>query len=112
MAMNCPVCSVAPEQWHRPGCRLEQCPYCGEHLIDCDCSNGQPPLDDRLQWKGHYFWLDACMEYGYFEKRLQGTWVACKAGETGARPDFLRVMRECFWSRKRKRFERRTRKLK
>src|SRR5207237_9186512 len=108
MATNCPVCGVAPEQWHRPGCRLEQCPYCGEHLIDCDCNDGLPPLDDRLTWRGYYFWLEACLEFGYFEKPQHGTWVACASDAQGARPDFLRGVRGCYWNRKKKGFERRT----
>jgi hypothetical protein len=105
--MNCPACGVEPQQWHRPGCRLEQCPYCGEHLLDCFCSQTQPPLDDRMVWQGYYFWLEACLEFGFFHKEIGGDLVACQAGETASRPDYLRLLRECYWHRGRKRFERR-----
>lgn len=107
MTTNCPGCGVKPEVWHRPGCRLEQCPYCGEHLLDCQCSDGLPPLDDRMVWKGYYFWLEACLEFGFFEKQVNGSWLPCDGDEFGSRPDFLRVMRECYWNRNKKRFLRR-----
>jgi hypothetical protein len=111
MATNCPACGVEPHQWHRPSCRLEQCPYCGEHLLDCHCRESLPPLDDRMQWRGYYFWLEACLEFGFFEREIEGAWRPCRAEETASRPDYLRLVRECYWHRGRKRFERRKRCL-
>jgi hypothetical protein len=102
--MDCPDCGVAPGEWHQPGCSWEQCPYCGEHLGTCDCL---PPLDDRLSWTGSCFWLDACLEPGFFKKHVLGGWVPCAADDPESFPDVGRLLRQCVWNRAEKRFERR-----
>src|SRR5688500_614265 len=91
--MDCPQCGVAAGTWHQTGCGLELCPYCAEPLLDCDCPEA-PPLDDRIQWSGCCPWLEACLRFGYFEKRREGRWVACEPGEPGAEPDINRLRRE------------------
>lgn len=50
--INCPECGVEPGQWHRRGCDVEQCPYCGEQAVNCDMEDDPIPLDDRLRWTG------------------------------------------------------------
>ena len=44
---NCPDCGVGPCEFHKAGCNIEQCPYCGRQLLSCVCEP-RPPLDDRL----------------------------------------------------------------
>lgn len=105
--MDCPDCGVKPGQWHRPGCLWELCPYCGGHVVDCRCCDGLPPLDDRMRWAGTCPWLDACLEYGFFEKEVAGAWVPCRAGDHESQPDVSRLIRECVWDRQEKRFVRR-----
>ena len=102
--MYCPECNVAPGSWHKAGCGWEQCPYCGEHLADCLCSGDLPPLDDRIQWSGACTWLQACLDFGYFEREERGMWRPCRPDEPCAQPDISRLMRECSWSRFDKRF--------
>lgn len=107
--MHCPDCDAAPGSWHKNGCGWEQCPYCGEHLADCNCcADGPPPLDDRIAWSGACSWLVACLEFGFFERDVNGRWRPCHADEPGSQPDVSRLMRECAWSRLDKRFELRT----
>lgn len=107
--MDCPDCNVAPGNWHRRGCGWEQCPYCGEHLADCSCCNGSPPLDDRIRWSGSCTWLQACLEFSFFEREVNGVWRRCHADDPGSQPDVSRLMRDCHWNRLDKRFERRHR---
>jgi hypothetical protein len=101
--IHCPDCAVAAGGWHRPGCSFEICPYCAEPLLGCDCL-ASPPLDDRIPWSGCCPWLTACLRFGFFERRVEGRWVACEPGELGAEPDLNRLRRECRWSRLNKRF--------
>ena len=105
--MDCPDCGVVPGNWHRPGCVWEQCPYCGDHLVDCICTKGPPPLDDRMAWTGCCTWLDACLEFGLFEKEVSGQWVPCHADDLDSQPDLRRLVQEFYWNRDEKRFERR-----
>ncbi len=105
--MGCPDCNVAPGEWHQLGCSWEQCPYCGDHLWQCGCWGGEPPLDDRLRWGGVCPWLQACLQLNLFERRVGGAWVPCLPHDPGACPDLSRLERECFWNRPTKRYERR-----
>jgi Zn-finger nucleic acid-binding protein len=93
--MNCPECQAAPREWHRLGCEWEQCPNCGEHWVDCDCL---PALHDRLAWTGCCSWLDACIEFGFFEKEVDGKWVACRGDDSESQPDVSRLSRKCRWN--------------
>ena len=34
---TCPVCNVPKGARHHPGCSIEQCPACGEPLVECGC---------------------------------------------------------------------------
>jgi hypothetical protein len=99
--MDCPDCGVRPGEWHGPGCSWAQCPYCGDHLAECD---HEPPLDDHLAWSGYDFWLDACLERGLFKRPTAGGWVRCRADEPGSLPDVQRLLREFIWSRAEKQF--------
>lgn len=101
---NCPVCGVAPGDWHRNGCGWEQCAYCGGHAVGC---GHEVPLDDRLRWSGSCCWWDACVEFGFFERYVAGRWQPCTARTAGAMPSLTRLLRECRWSRLDKRFVRR-----
>lgn len=103
--MNCPDCGVPPGRWHRAGCGAEQCPYCGEHLADCYCSEELPPLDERLPWSGRCSWWKTCSAFGFFEREVDGTWVRCAADDDGSQPDVIRLLHECVWNRIEKRFE-------
>lgn len=35
---SCPVCQTKAGHYHHPGCSTEECPNCGELLINCDCN--------------------------------------------------------------------------
>ena len=104
--MKCPVCSVDAGRWHESGCGWEQCPYCGGHLIACRCRT-RPPLDDRIPWSGFCPWLNACQEFGFFEKKVHGKWMPCHTDALFALPDIRRLLQECAWNRLLQRFVRR-----
>ena len=101
---RCHDCGVKPGGFHRPGCDVEQCPYCGGQLISCDCRR-QPPLDDRMPWTGLWPGVVECREFGWFARLVVGTgWVSCAADEPGAVEDLNRLHTEARWDRGEKRF--------
>jgi hypothetical protein len=109
--MNCPTCGAKRGEWHQRGCDWEQCPYCGDALRECVCSpGGLPPLDDRIPWAGRSEWAMACLDLGFFKRRVGKTWLPCDADSPGSVLDVNRLLRECVWNREAKRFEPRRRK--
>src|SRR5260370_1422314 len=81
--------------------RWEQCAQCGEHWVDCDCL---PSLKDRLAWMGCCSWLDACIEFGFFEKEVAGKWVPCRCDDPESQPDVSRLSRKCRWNQIEKKY--------
>jgi hypothetical protein len=49
--------------------------------------------------------LDACLEFGLFERPVEGGWAPCHPGEPGSQPDVVRLLRHCRWNRLAGRFE-------
>lgn len=41
----CHDCGVREGQYHRPGCDMERCPFCGGQLISCDCAFEKLDID-------------------------------------------------------------------
>jgi hypothetical protein len=39
-AERSPECGVERGGYHHPGCKVAECPRCGEPLAECDCLNG------------------------------------------------------------------------
>jgi hypothetical protein len=102
----CRDCGAAPSEFHRPGCDVEQCPYCGFQFISCDCRR-RAPLDDRLPWTGLWPGVAECREFGWFARLVPGRgWVPCEADEEGAVEDLNRLHVEAVWDRAAKRFVR------
>ena len=64
----CPDCGVGPGEFHKAGCDIEQCPYCGQQLISCRCRR-TPPLDDHIPWSGVWPGVAECHEFGWFAAR-------------------------------------------
>ena len=60
-----------------------------------------------MAWMGCCTWLDACLEFGLFEKEVRGEWVQCQADDLESQPDLRRLVQEFCWNRDEKRFERR-----
>ena len=85
-------------------CGWEQCPYCGEYAIDCACGRGAPPADDRIRWEGVCPWLQACLDFGFFERNVNGRWEPCHPDALDSHPDIGRLLRDCWWDRHEKRF--------
>jgi hypothetical protein len=102
--VNCPDCGVESGNWHEPDCVGEQCPYHGEHAMDCECDGRPAPLDDRILWMGLCPWEQTCRDFGFFEREARGKWIQCDADEDGCEPDVSRLLRECRWDRDAKQF--------
>ncbi len=100
----CPDCGVLPGEFHRSGCDIEQCPYCGRQLIACVFPNA-PPLDDSRPWTGLWPRVAECREFGWFARLVPGRgWVPCEADEEGAVEDLNRLRVEAIWDRELQRF--------
>jgi hypothetical protein len=101
---RCPDCDVGLGKFHKTGCDIDQCPYCGRQLISCRCRR-TPPLDDRMPWMGVWPGVAECHEFGWFARLVPGKgWVPCKSDEPGAVADLNRLHMEARWDRGRKRF--------
>jgi hypothetical protein len=99
---------VFPGQYHRNGCDIELCPYCGDQLVGCVCAAPLPPLDDRIRWEGVFPGVEECQEFGWFAQLIPGRgWMPCAEEEPGAEPDLHRLHEEALWDRVGKRFVRR-----
>jgi hypothetical protein len=104
---RCPDCGIEIGQPHRPGCDMEQCPYCGGQLLSCCCfGNGLDfvPQDDAMPWNGLWRGEAECREFGWFAKRGPKGWQPCAPDEPGAMPDFNRLSKDARWDRAQKRF--------
>jgi hypothetical protein len=44
---KCHDCGVREGEFHKPGCDMERCPFCGGQLISCDCAYEKLNLRDR-----------------------------------------------------------------
>lgn len=102
---RCPDCGVKPGQWHRRGCDIEQCPYCGGQAGHCD-AEGPIPLDDRLRWRGLWPGEAEAIKYRWYCKLTRRGWRSCRPDALGAVPDLNRVRREMSWDREEKCFVR------
>jgi len=102
---TCPECGVLTGHYHRHGCDVELCPYCGDRLVACTCPCPFPPLDDRIPWSGTFPGEEECREFGWFAHLLpRRGWVACSEDDAGAEPDLHRLREEAVWDRDSKRF--------
>ncbi len=69
---NCHDCNAEPGQFHDPGCDMEECPFCHNQLISCDCCYkllGLNPkkghrLHERLNSKQSKLWDNICRKKG------------------------------------------------
>jgi hypothetical protein len=74
--------------------------------MECNCCGGDlPPLDDRLPWNGRTEWAKACLDFGFYKKRIGEDWVSCDDTAAGSVLDVSRLMRDCVWNRYEKCFE-------
>ena len=108
--MHCPYCSVALGGRHLVGYGWERCPCCGEHLETCHPLQESPPRPVPFSRHRGSSWLDACREFGFFEKKVAGVWVPCDAEDPDSQPDVNRLIHHCYWNRYHKRFQRRRKK--
>jgi hypothetical protein len=42
---TCGDCAVSEGEFHKPGCDMEICPFCGGQLISCGCAYKIPGID-------------------------------------------------------------------
>jgi hypothetical protein len=41
----CNECCAASDDYHEPACAAEECPRCGDRLVDCPCPTGMGGVD-------------------------------------------------------------------
>lgn len=47
--LRCDDCGVEEGELHNHGCQMEDCPRCGERVLDCNCfPDDDPPDDERI----------------------------------------------------------------
>jgi hypothetical protein len=116
---DCPRCGARPGELHGElhfpddaegvPCDWEQCPYCG-HVMSGACCGREIPQDDRMPWTGELPGVAECQEFGWFVKWVPGRgWVRYDPDDPhdpDAVPDLYRLLTECVWDRKRKRWRR------
>lgn len=94
---TCPDCAVKPGELHQPGCDIERCPACGGQRISCECRTRAKPVP----WTGVWPGTEECNLYGWYAKLVPGQgWVPCTPYEEGATHDLNRLMTQCRWNRK------------
>lgn len=47
---RCPDCGCLEGQFHKLGCDMERCPFCGQQFITCDCVYVKLGLIDRARY--------------------------------------------------------------
>lgn len=103
----CAGCDALVGEYHRPGCQMERCPYCGGPLCWClhfgRCDEGSdapwpPPLDDRIVWTGEW--------PGEKECRLFGRNESVTSFVSRSRRRLNRLAEATEWDRMNKRFVR------
>lgn len=46
---TCHDCGVEVGKFHKPGCDIEECPFCHNQLISCDCCYEHLGLDSEQE---------------------------------------------------------------
>lgn len=46
---QCHDCAVEIGEQHKPGCDMEECPFCGGQLIGCDCCYEKLGIDANVE---------------------------------------------------------------
>lgn len=102
---RCPDCGVAPGEFHREGCDVEQCAQCGRQRLSCGCERSGTA---RLPWTGEWPGAVACRIFGWYA-RLDPKigWIPCAPEDPEAVEDLNRLYAEAVWDPKTARFVRR-----
>jgi hypothetical protein len=114
MKNPCHDCGAKPGEYHKSNCDVERCPFCGGQALQCFYENSHGELEceckrklvtdaDRMPWTGEWPGEAECVEYGFYSYFDHG-WKKCGKDHPGAGPDLNRLMTECVWSRKLKKF--------
>lgn len=121
---SCPECGVRIGNYHRPGCEIERCAFCGELLLACGhghyridrrsgamVKNEHPiPLDDREPYAGYWWCVRETIQANLWSRYVRGTWRQCAEDHPKAQPDLARFLKLHRWSRRAKRYVKRTSK--
>ena len=115
---KCHDCAVAVGEFHKLGCDVERCPFCGGQLLSCGCFYEKVDIVDdenitdeewekweqllkdsnRKPWNGIWPGVEACNEYGLWCKWSKDTgWVKCDREDPNASEDLNRLMIEFKW---------------
>lgn len=98
---DCPFCGVDIGELHIEGCDVERCPDCGGQYISCDC---EEIYEERIIWDGNWPGTKECQEYGWYSKMGKNGWEPCSKDDPEASENLNRLISECIWDKKLKRF--------
>ena len=106
---TCPGCGVATGEFHKSGCRMELCSYCGGLANECTCPRretlGVLPADDRRRFDGFPLTTLEAIDFGWFHYLGPQQWIACGPDDhLAAVPDVQRVLLEASWDLTLKRY--------
>jgi len=95
---TCPDCGAQVGQLHENGCDVERCPEDGRQLLMCGHDVDER---ERMPWTGLWPGTEECREYGFVLEGMPPD------SDGGPWPNLNRLITECVWDRRRRRWVRR-----
>ena len=95
---DCPDCSVAPGEFHRDGCDVARCAYCGCQQLSCGCADESVGKHaESLPWTGFWPGTVEALMFGFTCVWNKAGWQECPPVHSQAQADLNRLMGTCEW---------------